>query len=375
VAERANQHFVPRFYFRMFTGGTDCIHVLLTKTSRLVFNAPIKGQCARHRFYGPDRIEAALCELEGRCSVALKKMRDWVSPGSMVTITPADYATVLTAVLLQRSRTELEVNKQAPAAEALRLELFKEYLKHAPEIDNREAILECIESGHITITAEPSSVVAQRMATGLAQTALITDLDFHLLRNQTDYPFIFSDSPVVFHNRYYERVTERGVLGLQTPGLLVIYPLGSRTLFMLVDHEVYGGSYLKQLVIDVNRRYDVSRLNALQLHHSENAVYFADASASEYVVQLWEAEKRRIIPPKDRFEKRRGWLVHGQPTDDTIYQVFERLLNVNLDLSFIHCTPIDPSKYVFRRRSPTLVLAQENRAHRESDDSKKQLGR
>jgi hypothetical protein len=41
------QHFVPRFYFKLFTRGDRRIHVLLKKENRIITNVSIKGQCAR----------------------------------------------------------------------------------------------------------------------------------------------------------------------------------------------------------------------------------------------------------------------------------------------------------------------------------------
>src|SRR5436853_90242 len=76
MAKGKNQHFVPQFYFRLFTGGENRIHLLNKKDSRIIRNASIKGQCAKHRFYGSDEIERWLCLLEGQQSVALREIRD-----------------------------------------------------------------------------------------------------------------------------------------------------------------------------------------------------------------------------------------------------------------------------------------------------------
>lgn len=53
-------------------------------------------------------------------------------------------------------------------------------------------------------------------------------------------PFIFGDAPVVFYNSYYRNVTARGVLGLQSPGLQIFFPLDSTTLLLLMDDKVYS---------------------------------------------------------------------------------------------------------------------------------------
>jgi len=130
---------------------------------------------------------------------------------------------------------------------------------------------------------------------------------------------------------------------------------------MLIDDHVYGGWYKRSLFIDLIERSDVSQLNALQLHHSYNSIYFADERDKEYISELWSVHKHAIIQPKVRFVRRDGWLVDGKPVDGILYQMYEPQLNIKLDLSFIECTPISESEYKSRKRSPELVKELENR--------------
>jgi hypothetical protein len=360
VTARANQHFVPQFYFRLFTGGNRRIHLLHKKDERVFLNASIKGQCARRRFYGSDEVEALFIPLEGQQSAAFRQIRDLAWSPVPGHLEAHHLARVWEAVLLQRARTELEIEKTSPASEALFLEMFKEYLKRAPGIEDRATILENLRRGDIQIRQDPRRVVALSISAALKNVLLISDLDFHILRNQTDFPFLFGDSPVVFCNTYYRNVTQRKVLGLQTPGLQIFYPIDSRTLLLLIDNQVYGGRYREHLAVDVDERCDISQLNALQLHHSLHAVYFADERDQGYVADLWQAHKRFILQPKSRMENRKGWLVRGQRVDDRLFHTFEPHLNIKLVLSFIDCVPIDPTQYRFRRRSPELCQEHKN---------------
>src|SRR5262249_31364694 len=162
---------------------------------------------------------------------------------------------------------------------------------------------------------------------------------------------VFGDSPVVFCNTYYRNVTTRGVLGYQTPGLQVFFPLDAQIALLLIDDQVYGGKYRDDVVLDIHERSDVSQLNALQLHHSLNAVYFADASDADYVLALWHAHKPTIIQPQARFLKRTDLQVMGEsPQGQVVFHGFEPHLNIKLDLSFVRCEPIAAKDYHFRRR-------------------------
>jgi len=250
--------------------------------------------------------------------------------------------------------------------EALYLEEFKEHLRHEEGMRNRERLLRDIERGTIRITEPPQFRLALSIISALQSVPLISDLDYHVLRNRTRYPFLFGDSPIILYNTYYQNVRHRGVLGIQTPGLQIFYPLDSHTLLMLIDNQLYGGRYRQPLAVDVSQPSDVSQLNALQLHHSLNAAYFADASAEPYVAELWQAQKPYVVQPNNRFITAKGW-ADGKPIDEILCHIFEPQLNVKLDLSFVECTPIDPSKYTFRHRSPELIKEHEKRLGETAD--------
>jgi hypothetical protein len=362
VTALANQHFVPQFYFRMFIGDARRVHLLLKNDRRIILDAPIKGQCARHRFHSAE-IERQFSALEGQHSRALRQWRDlaWSAP---VPLEPEHLAGLWHAVLLQRARTELELEKTAPAHEAVMLEMFSEHVRRSPGIEDREQLLQYLERGNITIKENPQRLAALAISSAIESTLLISDLDVHVLRNRTDYPFLFGDSPAVFYNTLYRNVTHRGVLGYQTPGLQIFYPVDSRTLIMLLDAEAYRGRYRDSLTVDVESRCDVSQLNALQIHHSHRAIYFGDACHRDYVLDLWDAHAPAIADHRDQLHNRKGWLVKGERVDDNLYHVFEPHLNIRLALSFIECEPVHPAKYEFRRRSPDLYEEHRRRMKR-----------
>jgi hypothetical protein len=211
-----------------------------------------------------------------------------------------------------------------------------------------------IDRGAVRITARPQAMVLQAIEIALDNSVLISDLSAFMLRNHTDYPFLFSDAPVVFYNTLYQRVVSRGVLGYQTPGLQIFYPLDSESTLLLIDAESYRGRFKDSPFVDVTDRSDVSQLNALQLHHSLNTVYFAVPEASEYVLDLWHAHKGRIATPKINGGWKNGWLVDGKPVDN-LFHWFEPQLNFPLKLSFIECDLVADEDFEFRRRNPELV--------------------
>jgi hypothetical protein len=358
MAENANQHYVPQYYFKLFNGGKRQICLLFTKDGRVVPYAPIKGQCARHKFYGNAEIERQLSQLEGMHAATLRAMVETATTGDPMKWSQDQVMGLLQAVVFQRARTMLEVEKESPAHESMFLHLFKAHLKGKNRPEGAEECLNAIESGMVQIVANPTHMVIQQIQVALESAMLLLDMQVRVLRNRTDYPFVFSDSPVIYYNTYYRNVTDRGVLGLQTPGLQVFMPLTSTLQLMLIDRSVYAGSYRDQQICDITSRGDVSQLNALQLHHSLLAVYFANPADTEYVKELYEAHKPRLVKPESEFRVRSDLWVKDAPPEGELIHTFERHLNHRLSLSFVNCTPASPREYTFRRRCPELVEEQ-----------------
>jgi len=135
---------------------------------------------------------------------------------------------------------------------------------------------------------------------------------------------------------------------------------------MLLDERVYFGAYKDTVLIDVISKCDVSQLNALQFHHSLNAIYFADESSREYVEDLWNAHRLSVVPLRSEFRILTDALVDEKPAE-CVYHSFEPQINFRLDLSFVKCSPIAEADYKFARRSPELV-EEERRLHPDFQD-------
>jgi Protein of unknown function (DUF4238) len=184
---------------------------------------------------------------------------------------------------------------------------------------------------------------------------MIRDLSVCFIRNRTDYPFIFSDSPVVFYNTYAKAVKNRGVIGMQCPGLQIFYPLNSWTLAMFFDPKKYYGPFRGYLQYDAHQRSDISKLNTLQMLHALNAVYFGDSDHQEYVFDLWSVHQSNLSIPRAECRINPDLWIDGRPVEDDFFQIMESQLNYDLDLSFVECDVVSQADYVYEPRSPDLV--------------------
>ena len=353
MTDRTNQHFVPQFYFRHFSSDRRTIGALLTRDGRTIPHAPIRGQCARRNFYGSKGLESLFSKLEAGHCAAIRAALDIAHDVSSPDFTPEELSNLFEAIAFQRGRTALEIEKSAPAKAKWRLELFKHHLRHS-DVENADEIIHHIDAGNVTVTEPPHASVGLSVRIFLESTLAITDLNLSLIRNRTDYPFIFGDAPVVFYNSYCRNVRNRGVLGLQCPGLQIFFPLDSWTLALLIDDGKYTGPFNEYLQFDVHNRGDVSQLNVLQLHHSLNAVYFGNPQHEEYVQDLWHAHRSSLRTPETKCVVDAEFWVDGRPPEGELMQVFEPQIDYNLKLSFIDYQPVAEADYVFTPRSPEL---------------------
>lgn len=369
MTDRTNQHFVPQFYFRHFSTDGKTIGALLTRDGRTIPRAPIKGQCARKNFYGSKELESIFSQLEATHCLGIRAAIDVANNASSPDFSPEELFQLFQAVMFQRGRTALEIDKSSDATSQFILEMFKHHLRNSGDVKKVDELIRHIDSGNVSVTEDPSATIARSVDIALSNVLGITDLHLCLIRNRTDYPFIFSDAPVVFYNSYCRDVRNRGVLGLQCPGLQIFYPLNAWTLALLIDGNKYTGPFHEYLQFDLCSRAEVSQINALQLHHSLNAVYFGDPSHQQYIHDLWLAHRRSIRSLRHKCVVGADFWVDGKPPEGELIQQFEPQIDFKLDLSFIGCDPIAEVDYVFTPRSPELWDELRHREDRRMQDT------
>ncbi|KLU05081.1 hypothetical protein RISK_002843 [Rhodopirellula islandica] len=361
MADRKNQHYVPQYYFRNFSENGRNIGMLSTADGVVVPRAAIKGQCARNNFYGSKELESAFSQMEATHASATRAAIEigWNQRSEF--FSPHEFMALLQAVVFQRGRTAMEIEKYAPAQSEMLLEMFKQHLLHDPNIEDGEAMAAQIDMGNFSVSEPPQATIARTVSIALENAPLISDLRLLILRNRTDYPFVFGDAPVVFYNTWAKRITDRGVLGLQCPGLQIFYPIDPVTCLVLYDDAIYTTPFGDQLQYDIHQRSDVSGINALQFFHTTRAVYFAPTEKRDYVSDLWQAHKATLSSPHAEFNGDSDFLIDGERPDGPLMHIFEHQITYRLSLSFFSCEPVQPHEYVFRARTPEIVEEHEAR--------------
>ncbi len=105
LSQKLNHHFVPQYHFRLFTGGKRYIHLASRDGARFVSCASIKGQCARHKFYGNERVENWLSNLESRHAAVYRAVIDIAWNARTTPLSHEENHQLREAILLQRCRT------------------------------------------------------------------------------------------------------------------------------------------------------------------------------------------------------------------------------------------------------------------------------
>jgi hypothetical protein len=346
MTTRKNHHFVPQFYFHFFSGDENCINVLHRATGRVHTKAPIKGQACKKLFYGSDTIESALGIMEGAASTALTRLIELQNP---MLADHEQIEVVLAWIALQRARTQAARQADQLAQDKM-LRLWLELQINNDETLDDEKARELRDSLH-EITSDPIQNQAMRMKVAMEMAGAMDDLSPIMLVNKTNRPFIFGDAPVVFYNAYYRNVVDRGVLGMDTPGLMVFFPLGPKVTLALVDSACYTVNRVRNHQIQLRDLRDVAALNRLQIHAASTCAYFQDEAMARYITHLWEEERKSLNDHAGKVVEAPGFDVDTGEALGDILHTFEPQLPYHLRLSFLGYQEADERQYQFSRRS------------------------
>lgn len=330
MAERKNHHYVPQFYFRLFSKDSKSICTLLRKSGRVIPGAPIKGQASKPWFYGNAEAEGALSEIEGHCSAAIRQLVALENP-SALDEEHVDW--LLAHIALQRSRTQAARDAGQPFRDKMAQLMFEVGVNNADDLDadTKAALLDETD----LVEADPVQAQGLEMGIAMQHSRALADLTPLMLVNKTNRPFVFGDAPVIYYNAQYRDVSLRGVLGMAAPGLMVIMPLSSRTCLMLLDEEAYKVRGVRANTVAVRQLSDVMSLNKLQLHAAADCVYFEDIAFAPYVEAVWRDEQARLTKHAGMVVQAPAFAVETGSSMGEVVHGFQPQLDFRANFSFL----------------------------------------
>lgn len=259
-------HFVPQFYLKIFS--EDCSNIRLYNfDGEEEHFGPIKSQAATNNFYNQET-EKIFGELERMSGAVFKKLMD----------DPWEAYSQYTKEVLQTFVGFQSLRTQQAATASSSLERGAEELanKHGVKADRllkqlREVALSDVEKTLLAAKACAKSV--ETLATCLVV-------------NESGKELITSDDPVVRYNQYCESLTRTGIAGWGAVGLQVFCPISPWLLAILYDphtYEIKGLSPEKPVIV-TKRPPDIAQLNALQVLHAWENVYFLGKQDTHAIV-------------------------------------------------------------------------------------------
>ncbi len=268
---KKNQHFVPQFYLRIFSGGERRIGLYGVESRLLVPLASIKHQCYRHHFYGKDeRLENAFSQFEEEVAPILKKISESSTLPSKGT---KEWILLMQFVSFQHLRTEAQKNLIDQETDL--------QIKAVLEEDSRIA-KEDLQK--IRVESQASVLLALSSAPKFAYG--ISDLAACLLVTPGANTLVTSDNPVVLYNQYCEDVTNSGVLGAICNGLQVFLPFTPEMSLMLYDARIYALNSSDEEVVVIDSNKDSSALNLLQAVHAGENIYFSPGLNTKHLAEV-----------------------------------------------------------------------------------------
>ena len=255
MATNKNQHFVPRVHLAPFTTPEteDAINLYNIDRDKVIPAAPVKHQCSRDYFYGrDDNLDSKIRGMEGEYGRAVRAVQTLGYE-----LSDDEHQILINFWQLQYMRTE--------AASRRSVEMFTE-LGSTIGMKGSEFRMEIRGS------------VQLAMKTFFDTRYLMSDLRGCLLNNCTDTPFVTSDDPAIFANRWLTQIRPPigRSFGLTSAGAMAYLPLTPTIAYLAYDPDVYSVS-TKSGWLKVTDNTDVLAANELQYLNCRANLYIRES--------------------------------------------------------------------------------------------------
>lgn len=278
MAEHKRQHYIPRFYFKLFSNDGRSIEIYNLK-SKNTYHGSYRTLCAKDYFYSKRlEVEMGLSSIEVDYSKVINKLSRTQDLSSLTT---DDAYTICSFLAFQHQRTENEkfnLNESWNLAAKHTLEyLIRSDEKYTEHFDERF-------SDHVKVDLNEGHLM--HMFHALVEgPILLNDLSPLILINNTKHDFIFSDDPVVLYNTYFNDLGY-GTNGLANVGLQIFVPLNQKTMLILYDRKFYRFNSVFNRRIYIDNDADIASINALQFFNCKKNIFFSKREDKKYIQKI-----------------------------------------------------------------------------------------
>lgn len=304
MADNKNHHYVPQFYFKIFAQEDNVkdpklINGLLKKDGKILEDVSISDQASKNYFYVSKEVDLLYSNIEGTHRKFLSALNK-IDSIETYNKKRDSFKKIFQVVLFQYVRTLDKYNRSKSISEKYTNELVKKNIKQSRDIDGLLQTTEIkkedlINNVRVDINKKYFNVFLNELiAQVFIYQEVITDLGIYILNNETDKDFIFSDNPVVFYNLAFEDVKTNSMVALQSPGLMIFYPISKKKCILLLDEENYSGDLIKNYYYNITKETDINIINKVQIHNCTNAIYFSKYSDKKNISRLYRQERKKL---------------------------------------------------------------------------------
>lgn len=332
-AETKNQHYVPQFYQRMFSGDVNhkTIGAYIISSRKYIPAAPIKNQSSGDYFYSDNqKIEDALGKMEELASEVIKKIK--TNPKCRLS-TREEYI-LYCFTFIQIGRTLDRANFIQESVNQVAKTMLKKYVELKRTTDEA-AEVECITDeivDTIKVNLNKPAMFSLGQHVQLINTCI--DLKLKVIINNTRMPFVTSDNPACMYSMFLERVGEP-IYALGSKGLIFYIPLSSDIALLFYDSLCYKVGDRKKSYVEITQQEDAVQLNHLSACYANEVLYCLDGSISKY-------ELEKLVDIHDKYRPlQRVQSVEGvkHPNGEIIGTVTKSIY-CHLKLSFVKEPPL-----------------------------------
>ncbi|WP_165590540.1 DUF4238 domain-containing protein [Chryseobacterium aquaticum] len=279
TTDKKNQHYIPKFYLKKFSYNLNDkqLGIFNLDTEFFKIDAKLKTQASKSFFYGRDgKLEDALGGLEKIYGETFKKI---ILSHKLSKNNPNEKRELISFIVVSQLRNPLQISNAQNA--------FDDLEKTAKNLYPNETLKEPMGK----ISHEESVKILLGLMSELAK--YLHDLDYKLIINDSDLPFIISDNPIVKYNQFLEQVNRKGsTTSYGNIGIQIFIPLNPKLMVIFFDSKIYKLGYKKQQEIKLNNYAEITDLNILQFLNCDKMLFFNEKITKNYILELkTKAEK------------------------------------------------------------------------------------
>jgi hypothetical protein len=314
MSEKKNQHYIPKFYLRNFSYQSNEKQIGLFNIFNQIFceKAKLKAQGSKNFFYGKDgKIEDSLCVMEGVFALRIREIIETLKLPKKNSIEHFELLSFI-AVTDLRNPVHIEGTKN----------MMKEMERRLIQLDDN------VEKDNLMPSLLHDEIVEMSLSLILDVTSIIYDLEYKLLINETQKPFISSDFPVIKYNQFLENKNWKfSKTGFAMMGLQIFVPLNHKITLVFYDSAVYKLGDRKQTCIFLKDIESINELNKLQFVNCFGNLYFDEKASENYIRELFESSKKFKRANQSKSEL--SYVIHDGEDEKEIISGNQNLIIMN----------------------------------------------